>query len=144
MSYHDSQVRQVYAWQNTIRHEFDEISEAVIPHLISAACEYAGIKVPRLRYNVNMQSMAHYTPSTNVITLPGTSASWAHRTDTVLHEVAHAVHRAHPDRLHHQTHGPEFMLIYLDLLDKFTSHNFKELRAGARLHGIQVDPRLTN
>jgi len=143
MSTRDTQVKRVYAWQNVIRHEFSEISEAVIPHLIKAACEYSEIQVPRLRYNVNMSSMAHYRPGEHKITLPGSAGSWSHRTDTVLHEVAHAVHRCRPDREEHETHGPEFMYIYLDLLDQFTDHEFFALVKDARIHCIEVADKLT-
>jgi hypothetical protein len=94
------------------------ITRAEHKELLHLVCSKYGVEPPRLRYAVNKRWAGYYecvtvpTITVSTVYVGGLSAM------TLLHELAHyMIHRADPDE-RFTPHGPEFVGLYGDIMER--------------------------
>lgn len=124
----DSQRAKVYSWENRLFWTHEELSFDECLALVSRVrIDYGA---PMLRVlDGRARTSACYAPDRNAIVLPRQQR----KTFVVLHELAHSL-----AGITVAWHGPEFMRIYLDLLERYLGKSMKDLRASCKVAHIKV------
>jgi hypothetical protein len=120
----DSQRSKVYKWE---RKHFYKPTECVMNilsclELIREISEYYEIPMPILKDDLRANH-PYFKASNNTINIPfNMRKKWV-----IIHEISHAINK-HINGSSMPSHGPEFVAIYMDVLNKFHDINHDELR----------------
>lgn len=107
--------------------------------LIRRACRLYNTPLPTIAFRNKIESaklriISDYDPSTHTITIGWTDCNHA----VAVHEAAHAImDEQFEDDADVQDHGPEFMAIYLRLLEWAQVAPRSALRASAKAFGLE-------
>jgi hypothetical protein len=136
----DSQQKRVYLWEDSFRSFVERTAtRRDIRKLIRDACSRYGVDAPAVQFKSRaggkrMRLSSDYDPSQHSITIGFTDCNHA----IACHEAAHAI----TDDLQEgvQDHGPEFLGVYLDLLEWANVAPRSALHASAKASGLRWTP----
>jgi hypothetical protein len=136
----DSQQARVYLWEDGFRSFIERTTTRKdIRWLIRKACALYGVDAPSVQFRSRasgkrMRLSSDYDPSQHAITIGIKDCNHA----IAMHEAAHAI----TDDLHEgvEDHGPEFLGVYLDLLEWANVAPRSALHASAKASGLRWTP----
>src|SRR6266508_2632211 len=145
----DSQRSKVYAWERTVSNDEQgaEMSLEECAVMIRRALSWYGLSgLPRIK---DGRGTRLARGSDRAINLP----RWARRPRSVLHEAAHSVVESfstqaarsdsNPRSARPAWHGPEFVTVYIDILERTKIGRGVVLRRSARTAGVNLARRQT-
>lgn len=130
----DNQRQKAYNWEH--RHlrfgpQNRSLTLEECDEFIAKACERYGVPKPVLK---DGRGCRIARGGMGAITLP----RWARSVTVTLHEVAHSItSRRHPGTA---WHGPEWMRVFVDLLEVFGGHKRTDLMASVREARLKISP----
>jgi len=157
----DTQQQHVYKWEDKLR-QHPCIDPEPLPRIIIRAAvkalsdEYGLTEPPTLRFQARLKRRAYYQSfdqvghgpkgsetrsGTGAIVLPGNVNSWATNMLVIMHEMAHAIHFQEDKKSEQETHGPEFVGIFIHIMVNHTDFTLEDLEGTADLYGIRYNRR---
>ena len=138
----DRQQQAVYSWEESFRSFIEHTAtRAQVRRLIGRACAMYGVTPPSVQFRSkangrHVRLTSDYDPSLQLITIGFKDCNHA----IAMHEAAHAI----VDELYEnvETHGPEFMGVYLELLEWAKVAPRSALHASAQAKGLDWRTRL--
>jgi len=132
----DGQKARVYAWEDAL---VASIDQSIVPFsaaqgMVNAIWSELGLHYPPKVERLPRQSRRLQADGSRLrLRLPETTPSWL-----LLHELAHALSSAQ-DGLS-DGHGPDFMGLYVQLLNRYLRLPAAELIGSARAAGVAIHP----
>jgi hypothetical protein len=136
----DPQQQRVYRWEDSFRSFVERTAtRADLRKLIKKACSLYGVDAPAVQFRSRasgkrMRLSSDYDPSQHSITIGFTDCNHA----IALHETAHAIIDEKYEQV--EDHGPEFLGVYLDLLEWANVAPRSALHASARAKRLRWTP----
>jgi hypothetical protein len=131
----DQQRARVYAWEDieVAPHGADPVPFDRLQPMVDAIWREMGLRFPPAIEPLPRQSRSLRADATRLrLRLPDPVPSWL-----LLHELAHAMTSTHEGAS--DGHGPRFMGLYLQLLDRYLRLPLARLAPGLRQAGIAFD-----
>jgi hypothetical protein len=142
----DAQRRKAYNWERSMfgRGIFTTgMTVQEFMETIRKACVEFQIAEPRVKWMANNSGKCHFCPphvNRKGKRVPATIMirDWGRNIYVLCHELAHYInYTASPQN--REGHGAEWMRIYIDLLDRYTTYTKAELQLSARTDGLKVE-----
>jgi hypothetical protein len=131
----DAQRRRFYAWEDAVVAPRDSstICFADAQAMVDAIWHDQGLLFPPRVEHLPRQSRAVLAQGDRLsLRLPAETPSWC-----LLHEIAHALSSTHEGES--DGHGPRFVGLYVQLLERYLRLPAEELRRSLAAAGIRVD-----
>jgi hypothetical protein len=137
----DSQVKRVYAWEKEWpTWNKATISEEECVKIIQDACAAYGVPCPHIKFPRRLLGESYFDPNDQTLLLRK-----RHRNVAIcLHEAAHAIHDYICGDAPHEIHGPEFVAIYLYLLNRAEVASMTALIESAKAYNVAFLPLKTH
>ena len=143
----DMQQSRMYQWEFTWRGEFESLDADGISWIIRHTHKELGLLTPKLTWRQNMAKKAYYRgphlgAPNGMIALPADTSrgEWAWNELVILHEISHSIiyQWAKQSGTRVQGHGPEFMRVLNNLVEKYTEVDMMKFRQSQRDHGLVI------
>ena len=140
------QQSRMYQWEFTWRGEFESLDADGISWIIRHTHHGLGLLAPKLTWRQNMAKKAYFRGATlkepnGMIALPASKVNeWAWNELVILHEISHSIiyQWTKQSGTRVQGHGPEFMRVLNNLVEKYTEVDMMKFRASQKHHGLFI------
>jgi len=136
----------MYQWEFTWRGEFESLEADGISWIIRHTHHGLGLLAPKLTWRQNMAKKAYFRGATlkepnGMIALPASKVNgWAWNELVILHEISHSIiyQWTKQSGTRVQGHGPEFMRVLNNLVEKYTEVDMMKFRTSQKHHGLFI------